>query len=46
MIDFKLKTVAKELGLWVDETRLHDAEYDIELTRSVYRIVTGIDYEL
>jgi hypothetical protein len=30
----------------VDESRLHDANYDIELTRGVYRIVTGIDYEL
>jgi DNA polymerase-3 subunit epsilon len=46
MKDFKLMTVAQEVGLVVDESRLHDANYDIELTRGVYRIVTGIDYEL
>lgn len=46
MKDFKLMTVATEVGLVVDESRLHDANYDIELTRAVYRIVTGIDYEL
>jgi DNA polymerase-3 subunit epsilon len=46
MANFKLMTVAKELGLIVDETRLHDAEHDIELTRGVYRIVTDLDFEL
>jgi DNA polymerase-3 subunit epsilon len=46
MKDFKLMTVAQEVGLVVDESRLHDANYDIELTRGVYRIVTGLDYEL
>lgn len=46
MPNFKLMTVARELGITVDESRLHDALYDIELTRAVYRIVTGIDYEL
>jgi DNA polymerase III subunit epsilon len=46
MKDFKLMTVAQEVGLVVDESRLYDANYDIELTRGVYRIVTGIDYEL
>lgn len=46
MKDFKLMTVAAEVGLVVDEAKLHDANYDIELTRSVYRIVTGLDYEL
>lgn len=39
MTDFKLNTVAKHLGVVVDETRLHDAQYDIELTRDVYKIV-------
>jgi DNA polymerase-3 subunit epsilon len=43
---FKLMNVAVEVGLVVDESRLHDANYDIELTRAVYRIVTRIDYEL
>jgi len=46
MESFKLKRVALELGLEVDESRLHDAHYDIALTRSIYRIVTGLEYEL
>jgi DNA polymerase-3 subunit epsilon len=37
--DFKLKTVAKHLGIEVDETRLHDAKYDIYLTRELFNIV-------
>lgn len=36
MPDFKLKTVAKHLGIEVDETKLHDALYDIELTEAIY----------
>jgi DNA polymerase-3 subunit epsilon len=46
MLNFKLMTVAKEVGIEVDEAKLHDAIYDIELTRAVYRLVTGIDFEL
>lgn len=46
MDNFKLMSVARELGIEVDESKLHDALYDIELTRACYRIVTGIDYEL
>lgn len=34
--DFKLRTVASFTGLSVDDSRLHDAQYDIELTRSLY----------
>jgi DNA polymerase III subunit epsilon len=34
--DFKLKTVAKYLGITVDETKLHDARYDIGLTREIF----------
>jgi DNA polymerase III subunit epsilon len=37
--DFKLKTVAKHLGIEVDETKLHDAKYDIYLTREIFNIV-------
>jgi len=40
MIDFKLKTVARELGIAVDEGKLHDAAYDIELTRQIYHTLT------
>jgi DNA polymerase-3 subunit epsilon len=36
MVDFKLKTVASTLGINVDEGKLHDAEYDINLTRQIY----------
>jgi DNA polymerase-3 subunit epsilon len=45
MPNFKLMSVARELGIAVDESRLHDALYDIELTRACYRIVTGQDEE-
>ena len=41
MKDFKLMTVARQLGMEIDESKLHDAVYDIELTRSVYRIVSN-----
>lgn len=41
MENFKLKTVAARLGLVIAEEKLHDAVYDIELTRSIYRIVTN-----
>lgn len=41
MDSFKLFRVARELGLHVDEERLHDAYYDLELTREVYKIVSG-----
>lgn len=40
MIDFKLKTVAQHLGIVIDETRLHDSSYDIEITRQIYHLVT------
>ena len=32
----KLKTVAKYLGIEVDKSKLHDAWYDIEITRQIY----------
>jgi DNA polymerase-3 subunit epsilon len=44
MKDFKLMTVARQLGMEIDESKLHDAVYDIELTRSVYRIVSNRNY--
>lgn len=39
--DFKLRTVATYLGIVVDETKLHDAQYDIYLTMEIYKIVGG-----
>lgn len=41
MADFKLKTVAKTLGIEVDESKLHDGAYDIYLTEQIYNIVNG-----
>jgi len=43
MQDFKLKTVCKKLGIEVDELKLHDANYDIELTRKLYKIVISLN---
>ena len=40
MENFKLMTVAKELGIEVDESKLHDANYDNYLTKEIYGIVT------
>ena len=39
MDNFKLSTVAKFLGVSVSDDSLHNALYDIELTRAVYDIV-------
>lgn len=36
MINFKLSTVAEKLKIEVDPSRLHDALYDVELTREIY----------
>ena len=39
MQDFKLLTVARALGLKVDEGMLHDAKYDIALTRKMFQVL-------
>lgn len=36
MPDFKLGTVAKRFGVEVDESKQHDALYDIEITRELF----------
>ena len=41
MENFKLKTVAMAMGIEVNEAELHDASYDIYLTKEIYKIVTG-----
>lgn len=41
LTDFKLSTVAKYLGVNVEEDKLHDALYDIHLTKEVYNIITN-----
>jgi DNA polymerase III subunit epsilon len=39
MENFKLMTVAKHCGIEIDETKLHDASYDIYLTKEIFNIV-------
>ncbi len=39
MENFKLVTVAKQIGISVDETKLHDASYDLKLTRAIYEYI-------
>ena len=46
MSSFKLHRVAITLGLEVDKSKLHYAFYDVNLTRQIYRIVTGREIEL
>lgn len=41
MENFKQGTVAKHLGINVDETRLHDALYDIRICKAIYDKVCG-----
>jgi DNA polymerase III subunit epsilon len=36
LLDFKQKTIAEHLGIIVDESKLHDAEYDITLCMEIY----------
>ena len=44
MENFKLSTVAKTLGVNVDDESLHNALYDIRLTKAVFDIVTRNDF--
>lgn len=39
--NFKLMTVAEYLLQSIDESKLHDATYDIELTRNIYNIINS-----
>lgn len=39
MPNFKLSTVAAQLGVVVSEDKLHDALYDVDLTRDAYHIM-------
>lgn len=40
MKDFKQGTVAKALGIPVEDEKLHDALYDIEICKAIFDIVT------
>ena len=37
MVDFKLMTVARELGIEIDESKLHNSLYDIEITYEMFQ---------
>jgi DNA polymerase III subunit epsilon len=39
MENFKLMTVAKHMGIEIDETKAHDAVYDIDITRQLYFLI-------
>ena len=39
MPNFKLSTVAAQLGVVVAEDKLHDALYDVDLTRDAYHVM-------
>lgn len=41
MANFKQGTVAKKLGIDVDDSQLHDALYDIYICRSIFKKLTG-----
>jgi DNA polymerase-3 subunit epsilon len=40
LVDFKQKTVAKYLGIEIDETKLHEAEYDVSLCIEIFKRVS------
>lgn len=40
MEDFKQGTVAKTLGINVDDSKLHDALYDIKICKQIFNIIT------
>lgn len=40
MIDFKQETVARALDIRIDPEKLHDASYDIQLTKQIYQRLT------
>lgn len=41
MVNFKLGTVAQELGIETNENELHDGLYDVKLAKQVYERITG-----
>lgn len=40
--NFKQSTVAKRLGIEIDDKNLHDAEYDIWVCMEIYRCLNGL----
>ena len=41
--DFKLMTVASAAGISIDPTKVHDAMYDIEITRHLFYRLYGVE---
>ncbi len=41
MSDFKQETVARQLGIPIEPDKLHDASYDIVLTKEIYQRIGG-----
>lgn len=39
MEEFKLRTVARRIGLDVQDDKLHDALYDVRLTKDIYHLI-------
>ena len=42
LVDFKQSTVAKYLGIEIDESKLHDAEYDIKICIQIFNKLINI----
>lgn len=42
MPDFKQETVARTLGIQIEPEKLHDASYDIQLTKAIYKRLAGV----
>ena len=43
MKNFKMYSVAEAFGIDVDHTKLHDAEYDIDITEQIFNKIFGIE---
>ena len=46
MTDFKQETVARALGIQIDSAKLHDASYDIQLTKEIYNRISSLSFML
>ena len=44
MTDFKQETVARALGIQIDSAKLHDASYDIQLTKEIYNRISSLSF--
>jgi DNA polymerase-3 subunit epsilon len=42
MIDFKQSSVAKYVGIEIDDTKLHDAEYDIDICIKLFNFINNM----